>query len=177
VARDQIHGPCVRSHPDAQGAAAHLGDRRAVVINLHRAERARELADVLDILDRQARQEPDPDAAAVGEVREGQVPLAANHVGEVLQRLGLADLLNGDDVRRDVLDDIGERGQLGVVDVLAARPGLAARAEEVLEIPGRDDHRYRCARRPDPRARTHSGGCPVVMLDAAVTTIDARRLD
>jgi hypothetical protein len=66
------------------------------------------------------------------------LPAGAQGGAQVLERLGLADLLEAEDVGGDLLDRRLQVGQLGVVGRLGRRAGGGARPEEVLQVPRRD---------------------------------------
>jgi hypothetical protein len=88
------------------------------------------------------RQISDADAAAV-RVRGGHMGVAGELVRQVLQGGGVTDLLDGENVRVQRGDRIGQRGEFGIlgrVDGRAAveRPGSG----EVLHIPRSDPHHH-----------------------------------
>ena len=67
------------------------------------------------------------------------MPVAVEVLAQVLERLGVAYLLYAEHVEADLADHAGELGQLGLVGLLIG-PVIAARAEEVLEVPRSHDH-------------------------------------
>src|SRR5215204_5823766 len=70
------------------------------------------------------------------------LPITVKPVDEVGERLGVADLLDGEDVGRKPVDHAGERGQLGLIGRLVTGTELAPRTKQVLQIP-RADHDHR----------------------------------
>jgi hypothetical protein len=143
VAGDEVDRLPAGGDPDAQRAARHRLDRRAVVVDLHRRELRRERADLLDGRRLGTREEPDADGMPRLEHGRGHdVPLAVEPRDKVLEGLRVADLLHGEHVGAHAADHVREAGELGLVDGLARRPELAAGAEQVLDVPRRqDDHR------------------------------------
>jgi hypothetical protein len=72
----------------------------------------RELAYLLDVAEREARQEANPDAAPIGEFGALREPVAVQTFAQVLECLWVADLLNGQDVGAELADHPGELGEL-----------------------------------------------------------------
>ena len=64
-------------------------------------------------------------------------PAAFEHV---VEGGGVADLLDGEHVGRDVGDPGAERGHLRAVGALVVGPVPAAGPEQVLEVPRREEH-------------------------------------
>ena len=124
----------------AERAAAHGADRRAAVVGLHRRQPRRERAHLRDVREPRARGEADPDPALVGELGEHDLPAPAGGLEHVVERRGVADLLHGEDVGRDVGDPGAECGHLRAVRALVVGPVPAARPEQVLEVPRREQH-------------------------------------
>lgn len=65
----------------------------------------------------EARQEGDPDAAPVG-APSSRVPVGAEALAQVLERLGTTDLLHAEHVGRELADHPRKLAQLGVVGPL-----------------------------------------------------------
>jgi hypothetical protein len=141
VAVDQVDVAPAGAHAHPQRAAAHRLDRVAVVADLDGLQALGEVADVRDVAELKARQEAHPDAAPIGQLGTGGVPVAAQAIAQVLQRPETTDLLHAQHVGRELADHPRQLGQLGVVGSLVAGTRLAGRTQQVLEIPRGDDHR------------------------------------
>jgi hypothetical protein len=71
VAADQVDVlPGGAGDAEAERAAAHLGERRALVVDVHRLQAGRELAQLLDVAERQLREEADADPSIVAKQRD-----------------------------------------------------------------------------------------------------------
>ena len=84
--------------PGSQRGSAEVANRGAVVVDLYGWESVGEVADLVEVAQRGPGEEPDADAAAVG-VGERGVPLSFEEGEEVLERVRVEDLLDGEYIR------------------------------------------------------------------------------
>ena len=140
MARDEVDLHAFDLDAYAQRAAAHLVDRGAVVVDLDGGEQAGERPHLPDRPERRPRHERDGDPAVVGELRQLRMPAAADGGDEIVERAGVADLLQREHVDLELADHAGERLDLGVVAASVARAALRPRAKQVLHVPGPADH-------------------------------------
>ena len=68
------------------------------------------------------------------------MPAPIQSLFEVVERLGLADLLHGQHVGRQPGDDAGEGIELGLVGRIVGGPAVNCGPEQVLEVPSTHNH-------------------------------------
>jgi hypothetical protein len=120
VDRDDVDGPAGGTNPGSQRGSPEVANRGALVVDLDGRESVGEVANLVEVAQLGPGEEPDADAAAVG-VGERGVPVSVEEGAEVLERVGVQDLLDGEYIRVEISDGRSERVQLRFISDLVVR--------------------------------------------------------
>ena len=106
------------AEPYTQRTATHPAGSHPLVVDLDWHEGLWEVEHVLDVIQIKPRHKAHPNAASIGKLGDLRVPLALDALGEVRERMRVADLLHAEDVGSNVGDHPRERRQLGLIGLI-----------------------------------------------------------